>query len=98
MSMETYIRGETVRVIVYVRDINGALMTPTVAPTATIYDPRGTAIVTSGVMTTTATGIYSYSYATLATSVLGTWVAHVTATDGAHTLVEIVKFGLRGVL
>jgi uncharacterized protein YfaS (alpha-2-macroglobulin family) len=96
--MKIYQRGESIRIITYVYDINGNLMVPTTPPTTMICDPRGTAMVTSGAMTTTAVGIYYYEYATTSNSVLGKWTAYVTATDGAHSLCEQVVWGLRGIL
>lgn len=83
-----FVRKSAIRVIYYNYDDDEALVAAT-SVAISIVDPAGTVVVNAAAMTSTATGVYEYYYATTASNVEGNYQIEIDSLDSSyHTYVS----------
>ena len=90
-------RAEAIICEIEVRDEDGVLVDPATTMTVTITDPDGTVVVGSPspqAMSQDSTGVYHYDYTPGPSTVLGWYLVHYVATDGARVTIEDDGFTL----
>ncbi len=89
-----FVRGETVRLIQYVKDDDEALVDAT-AVIVSVVDPDGTVVVDKQAMNKTATGTYEYYYTPSTSADEGDYRIQAQITDGSYETMDHGHFNLK---